>query len=81
MYGEQTEETSGLGQQREGMDDLGVNPSPVFHDNRQIPQSPQLELFDLASFSLRYVKKRPPFRLRKRVFIDAVQLVFDFSSL
>ena len=79
-YCEQTEETSDLGQQTEGMDGLGVNPSPLFHDNRQIPPSLQLELFDLSSFSIRYVKRRPPNRKRKQFPTDAVQLVFDFSS-
>ena len=69
-YCEQTQEMSGL----------GIDPSPLFHDNRHIPQSPQFELFKLDTKSLRFVKRRPPNQKRKRLKIDAIPLVFDFSS-
>jgi hypothetical protein len=49
----------------------------VFHDNPGIEKSPQLELFDISDFSMRYVTKRPPYRKRKRFPIDAVQLVIE----
>jgi len=32
----------------------------VFHDNRDIESSAQLELFDLSGFQLHYVCRRPP---------------------
>jgi transposase InsO family protein len=56
---------------------LSIDNSPLFHDNRQIPQPLQFELFDLTEFELRYVVKRPAYRRRKKIPHDAVQLTFN----
>jgi len=48
---------------------------PVFHDNRNIESSAQLELFDLSGFPLRYVCRRPP--NQKHVSGNAEQLIIE----
>ena len=67
-YCEQTDETSFL----------SLDSAPVFHDHRGIPSSPQLELFSVAAFKMRYVSRREANRKRKKVNFDAVQLTFDW---
>jgi hypothetical protein len=54
-----------------------VESIPVLHDHSGIEKSPQLELFDLSDFNMRYVTKRPPYRKRRRCPIDAVQLLLE----
>jgi len=49
--------------------------TPVFHDNRDIESSAQLELFDLSGFQLRYVSRRPP--NQKHVSGNAQQLIIE----
>jgi len=49
--------------------------TPVFHDNRDIESSAQLELFDLSGFQLRYVSRRPP--NQKHISGNAQQLIID----
>lgn len=49
-----------------------VENAPVFHDHSGIEHSPQLELFDLSEYELRYVSKRPRAK-RKRCKVDATQ--------
>ena len=49
--------------------------TPVFHDNRDIESSEQLELFDLSGFQLCYVGRRPP--NQKHVSGNAEQLIIE----
>ena len=65
--------------QRNRREIASVENAPVFHDNRAIEKSPQLELFDETAFStpLRYVQKRPRNRKRKRIPTDAIQLLIE----
>jgi len=49
--------------------------TPVFHDNRDIESSTQLELFDLSGFQLRYVSHRPP--NQKHASGNARQLIIE----
>jgi hypothetical protein len=60
---------------------IEIENAPVFHSNRAIERSLQLEFFDLTDFSsqLRYVTKRQKNRRRKRIRPDAIQLSIDFS--
>jgi hypothetical protein len=53
-----------------------VENAPVFHDHSGIEPSPQLELFDLSEYQLRYVSRRPRSR-RKRYKADATQLLIS----
>ena len=53
-----------------------VKNTPVFHEQSGIDDSPQLELFDLSGYQLRYVYRRPPYR-RNRIKADATQLVIS----
>ena len=50
-----------------------IKNAPVFHQHQGIGDSPQLELFDLSSYQLRYVTKRPAHR-RRHYQRDASQL-------
>ena len=50
-----------------------ISNTPVFHDHPEIETSPQLELFDLSQFQMRYVSRRPP--NRKHSPGNAVQLM------
>ncbi|MBI1929507.1 transposase family protein [Candidatus Poribacteria bacterium] len=50
-----------------------IQNTPVFHQHHGIDDSPQLELFDLSSYPLRYVTRRPVYR-RRRSQRDASQL-------
>ncbi len=54
---------------------ISVSNNPVFHDHPEIETSPQLELFDLSQFRLRYVSRRPPNRKHPRG--NAIQLLFQ----
>jgi len=49
--------------------------TPMFHDNRDIGSSAQLELFDLSGFQLRYVSRRPP--NQKHASGNAEQLIIN----
>ena len=49
--------------------------TPVFHDNRDIGSSAQLELFDLSGFQLHYVSRRPP--NQKHASGDAEQFMIE----
>ena len=51
-----------------------VENNPVFHQHSQINDSPQLELFDLKGYELRYVSKRLKIA-RRRYEVDATQLL------
>lgn len=57
-----------------------VENAPLFHDHPQISDSPQLELFDLSNYQLRYVTKRPAYQ-SKRFKRDAIQLALSRTSL
>ena len=52
-----------------------ISNAPVFHDHPEIKNSPQLELFDLSQFQLRYVSRRPPNRKHPRG--NAIQLLME----
>ena len=50
-----------------------ISNTRVFHDHPHIETTPQLELFDLSQFQLRYVNRRPP--NRKHPPSNAIQLM------
>lgn len=52
---------------------------PIFHEHPGIEESPQLELFNVAAFGLRYVTRRPPNQKRRKLPKEATQLEIDFA--
>ena len=59
---------------------IEVEKTPVFHEHPGINHPPQLELFDLPAYRLRYVVRRSPNRKRPHLKKDATQLELDFRK-